>query len=66
MIYMYKLNLYMSVSVFKVSYFMANKEFQTNKHMVRSGLDVHNYARIIICFHHYNMVNTNGYMFSPL
>ncbi len=26
---MYKLNLYMSLSVFKVSYFMVNKEFQT-------------------------------------
>ncbi len=28
---MYKLNLYISLSVFKVSYFMANNEFQTNK-----------------------------------
>ncbi len=27
---MFKLNLYMSLSVTKVSYFMANKEFQTN------------------------------------
>ncbi len=29
--YLYKLNLYKSLSVFRVSYFMANKEFQTNK-----------------------------------
>ncbi len=28
---MYELNLYMSLSVFKVSYFMVNKEFQTDK-----------------------------------
>ncbi len=27
-----QLNLYLSLSVFKVSYFMANKEFQKNKH----------------------------------
>ncbi len=28
--YIYKLNLYMSLPVFKVSSFMANNEFQTN------------------------------------
>ncbi len=31
--------------------------------MLDTQLNVHNYAHIIICFHHY-VVSTNGYMFS--